>query len=216
MAKSSWLRGIEVFASINEAPGESHVDPACGYIYGVQPGAHKRNQQWFRFGGVILREARGIDGEEGSGIFEASPPIRTGGEFDSTYDADGGIRVEDGAPDKVSYKEGIRVKHWKLMAGDQKMHSGEPLSVGDGVAPRELEDDTSGIVAGGEPVLLNLNARVAWSWALTAWRREKELTRGRKDFGKIGERLGQELTATTLRTKQVRHWNPIGCGDTMQ
>ena len=186
-----------------------HGDAAIGNVDGVDPGQDEGDEDGFGAGGLFYGQERG-------GVFQAGAAIGCGGEFYVGDGADGdrsGIGsgcVVDGAAYQVSDEEGAGWECGELVGGDEELLTGEGFGGGDGVAAGELEDDAASVFAGGEPVLLDVEAQGVGRRGGGVGRREDDFARGGEEIREVAERVGEDLAAAALGTEQARDGEPGG------
>ena len=187
-----------------------HGDAARGDVDGFEPREHEGNEDGLGgFGGGRCGEGE-LDGEEGRGVFQPGSAIGAGGKFDIDDGADGDVRVVVRATEEIAYEEGVGVERGELVGGDQELLAGQGLGVGDAVAAGELEDDAARVLAGGKPMLLDVDGRGAGLGRGCVRGHEEEVAVGGEDVGEVAEGFGEELTTATLRAQQTCEWEPAG------
>ena len=195
--------GGGVFGRVLQAFGEVHGDAAVGYVDRVNPGQDERDEDGFGAGGLLYGEERGC-------VFKAGAAVGGGGEFYVGDGADGCGCVVDSAAYEVADEEGAGGECGELVGGDEELLAGEGFGGGDGVAAGELEDDAAGVFAGGEPVLLDVEARRVGRGGGGVGGREDDFVRGGEEIGEVAEGVGEEFAAAALGTEQARDGEPGG------
>ena len=204
--------GVRVFCGrcVEEAFGEVHGDAAGGDVDRVDPGEDEGDEDGFGAGGVGC-EFGEFDSQERGGVFEARAAVGGGGEFYVDDGAGGGVGggcVVEGAAEQVADEEGAGVEGREFGGGDEELLAGEGFGGGDAVAAGELEDDTAGVLAGGEEMLFDVPREGAGCRLRGVCGSEEDFAVGGEESGEIAEGIGEEFAATPLRAQQASDGKP--------